>query len=313
MATGHYSRGVMIDNGIRLSEYTGLILAVVIGLSVKNVLLTGLIIKTILFVFKCYDSNRFFNININLKFLRIKELKKIFLPALSFFSFPISNSLTFQGFTLIINFFMGSSAVVLFNTTRTLVNFSRSAIDILHKSLWPEVTLSFGKQNLSLLRKIHYKTLIFSFLLSVLTSLMLFFIGEYLYTAWTKSAIHFDPILFNLLLVALITNAIWSSSNVLLQATNNHKIFSLLYFSLAVIGFFITFFIVSYFKSVSFIPISMLIVDVLLIGYALKKALSISGDSFTGLKSGLYYEIINLPKSISIMIKKERNEDSSIY
>lgn len=296
-ATNNYARGIMIDNLIRFSEYGFLVIGVVSGISIVYILVFGVFVKLVGLVYKFIDSSRFYQLSLGFHFLRKTELKEIFLPAISFFSFPVANSLSFQGVTLLINFFLGSASVVVFNTTRTLVNFSKSTIDILHKSVWPEISISYGKVDLFKLRQIHYRTMGCSILLAIGTTLILFFTGDFLYTTWTKGAVKFDLILFTLLLLALVTNTIWSSSAVLLQATNNHKNFSLFYLFTAILIFLTSLLILTTIKQVQYIPISMLFVDILLMTYVIKKALLITEDSFSHFFAGTLSSIRAVFKS----------------
>lgn len=298
-ATSKYFRGIMIDNLIRISEYISLILGVILQFSIVSILILCISVKFFGLIFKYYDSNRFYKLQLSIRFLRKVELKEIFIPALSFFSFPVSNSLTFQGVTLLINFFLGSVAVVIFNTTRTLVNFCKATIDILHKSVWPEVSISYGNLNLVLLRKTHYRTILFSFLLAILTVILMVIVGPFLYVFWTKGTLVFDSVLFYLLLISLITNALWSASSVLLQATNNHKEFSVFYLFSSILAFLFTTFIVIRFNNITLIPISMLLVDFLLLWFVFKKALKISEDNLIQFKNGIFFEINDFIKFFS--------------
>lgn len=298
IALDKYARGIMIDNIIRISEYTGLMLGVIFQLTVLKILIVGVFIKIVGLIFKYFDSQRYYKLTISQKFLRKAELREIFLPALSFFSYPLANSFSLQGVTLVVNFFLGSTSVVLFNTTRTLVNFSRSTIDILHKSIWPEISIAYGKLNMKKLRKIHCRTLIFTFILVLLTSIVLHFVGEYIYNAWTKNTLDFDKTLFNLLLLTLITNSIWSTSNVFLQATNNHKEFSLIYLLSSCLILGTTFLIVYTFNTISLIPMSMLIIDLFLFFYVIRKSFQITEDSYKGLKNSLLFEFNKISRTI---------------
>ena len=303
-ATNNYARGIMIDNFIRLSEYTTLIIGVVSQISILYVLLLGVIVKLFGLISKFIDSYRFYKLSLGIRYLRKAELKEIFLPAVSFFSFPVANSLTFQGVTLLINFYLGSISVVLFNTTRTLVNFCKSIVDILHKSIWPEISVIYGKNDLLKLRQVHYRTVAYSILLVACTSIFLYFSGEYIYTIWTKNVVEFNIILFTLLLMALITNTLWSSSSVLLQATNNHKSFSLVYLLSAVLVFVLIFLILRTSHTISYIPISMIIADLLLIFFVLKKTFIITNDKFSSFLLGTYVLVIETMKSFMNKTKR---------
>lgn len=297
-AVNKYSRGIMIDNFIRFSEYLILIVGTFSGLSILSILMITVFAKFFGLMFKYLDSSQFYKLKVGFQYIRKSELKLIILPAISFFSFPVANSFIFQGVTLIVNFFLGSTSVVLFNTTRTLVNFCKSTIDILHKSMWPIISILYGKNDVEMLRKMHYKILVFSAFLALSTTFFLFFAGSFLFKYWTKGSVIFDFNLFILLLIAFLTNTIWSSSNLLLQATNNHKSFSLIYLLASLTIFALVFLSISTSHQLIFIPIVIILVDIILIRFVLFMALRITQDNWLVLLTGTKFEIINTFKSI---------------
>lgn len=300
IATGNYARGIMFDNLIRFIEYATLIAGLVLGLTLPSILVLGVIVKIIGLLFKYFDSSNFYKLHINIKYFDLDELKKIIIPSLAFFSFPIANSIIFQGFTLIINYFFGSASVVLFNTTRTLVNFSKSIIDILHKSIWPEITLSFGNNNKEIMKMLHRRTLAISVGLAVLTTLFLGLLGHYIYNVWTNNTIKFDGLLLKLLLLSLLTNVIWSSSNTILQATNNHKMFSLYYLGSAFIGSITALIILKLTMTLSYLPVALILVDIFLIFYVLRASLLITNDT---IKTFFYEMLQDITKGKSFILR----------
>ena len=290
IAVGNYARGVMIDNVIRISEYLVLLIGVIADIPIYLILLFGLLTKVIGVLIKYLDSTKYYKLELSYKYLKFKELKEIVIPALSFFSFPVANSMIFQGVTLLVNFFLGSIAVVVFNTTRTFVNFCRSVIDILHKSVWPEYTLAYGHSNIKTLRQLHRKTVLLSIILIIITSIFLLMFGKTIYLVWTKGSTEFDPTLFYCFIAALLTNTIWSSSNVLLQSTNNHKVFSLLYLICAIIALFTAFVVLKFTDCISYLPLSFVFIDILLIFYVIRTSLVITGDSLKEFTNSFSYK-----------------------
>jgi len=280
-ATNNYARGIMIDNIIRFLEYFVLIVGVAYGFSILCLFVLGVTVKFLGLFFKYYDSSKLYRLTLGFSYLSKEELKEIFLPAISFFSLPVANSLVFQGLTLLLNYFLGGVAVVLFNTTRTIVNFGRTFVDILYKSVWPEISITYGNNDLLKLRQIHYRTLASSVLITSVICIFLIFSGESLYNLWLNQAVKFNLILFTLLIISMLTNSLWNSSSVILLATNNHKEFSILYLLVSIAVFFSSLILLYLTNDIVYLPISMIFVDLILVIYALKKTMIITNDKLT--------------------------------
>ena len=298
-ATNYFAKGVMIDNVIRIAENSVLLFGVAANLSILSILLLGLIVKVFGILFKFFDSRKYYKFSIGFQYVRYNELKQIFIPSISFFTYPIANSFSFQGYTLVINFILGSAAVVVFNTTRTLVNFIRTGIEILHNSVWPELSLAFGKQDKSTMRVIHRYTLLTSFTIAILSSVFLGLFGRHIYLIWTGYKIEFDSLLFYLFILAILSNTLWSSSAVILNSTNNHKGLSFLYLSLTILTFGIATLVVSLSKTISFIPIFFILMDLLLSNYVIKKSLFLTDDSLSGFTKSVFrvYNVFTIHKN----------------
>jgi O-antigen/teichoic acid export membrane protein len=279
-ATGKYSRGVIIDNISRMSEGVFVIISVINNASILNILQLNLLIRVIFLTIKVLDSNKLYKLEINLVYFDIKELKKIILPSFAFFTIPISNTLIYQGFTFIVYFYFGSSFVVLYSTSRTLINIIKSISDIITKSVWPDVSYSFAKNNFKMLRLYHSRICMYSFIIFLFSSIFLLFFSKIIFINWTVGKSEYDIILIILLLVAMLGNLIQSSSSVILQATNQHTKYVIQYFIFYSLGLITAFVIVRLFHNFSFIAIGLVIPEVLLCFYVFRKTIIISNDTF---------------------------------
>ena len=293
IASKNYARGIMIDNLIRASEYMTLIIGIISNVPVIFILTIILLVKFFGLIIKYIDSNKFWKLQLGFRYFNIEEFKAILLPAVSFFSFPIANSIIFQGITLLVNFMLGSVMVVMVNTTRTLVNFCKSITDIIHKSVWPELSLAFGLKDYALMRNLHRRTIFISLLISIFVSIILFFFASPIYLYWTKHKAVFMPGFFNLLLVSLVINILWSSSNVLLQATNNHKMFSLIYLFCSAGALVLAFIIIKLTNKVNLLPIAFIASDIVLFAYVFKVVLKITNDTLLNFWSCILEDVIH--------------------
>ena len=48
-------------------------------------------------------------------------------------------------------------------------------------------------------------------------------IGPYIYGGWTRHAVHFEPVTFDLLLLVILANSVWYTSSVVPMASNQHQ------------------------------------------------------------------------------------------
>lgn len=274
-----FSRGVMIDNTVLIAENTLLIGGVMLNLPIIYILCLYLIPVIIGFLFKISDTRRYIKIDFNIKYFDKKEFYRIILPGISFLSMPIGNAVITQGFTIMVSFVFGNTSVVLFNTMRTLVNFVKTGLTQINNSIWPELSLAFGRNDFYSMKKILRYAVSTSFYLAIAASTFLLLFGKPIYELWTGSVIIFNYTLFILFLLNLITNSIWYTNSVVLFATNNHKTYALLYMISTIVSLGIGYFIVKVFHNISFLPISLFIIDIFSINIVIKESLKIIDDT----------------------------------
>lgn len=283
-ATGKYSRGVMIDNIFKIFEGVFLILLVVFNFSFELILTIYLIIKLFSLFFKYFDSRKFYNTDFSIYYFNLVELKKIMIPSLAFFAIPISNTFIHQGFTLIINYYLGTTSVVLYSTTRTLINIIKALTDIITKSIWPHISFVFAKGNFKFLRLYHSRIIMYSGLIFIGSSIFILSFANIIYIHWTRGKTEFDYVLVILLLIAMLGNLIQSSSSLILQATNQHSKYVIQYLVFNFIGLVSAFIIVRLFNKLSYLPIGLIIPEFLLSFFVLKKTLVSTNDNLLFLK-----------------------------
>ncbi|MCE4566488.1 MATE family efflux transporter [Maribellus sp. CM-23] len=287
------SRGVIFDNLTRLIEVMILFTGIVAKWNILFIVWIYVIPKFVLLFLKYADAQKFFKFKI--KFynnLDLSLLKQFVKPSIFFMSFPVGNAIIIQGYTLLVNKFFGASDLVLFTTTRTMVNFIKTAMGSIATAVWPEFTLAFGKKDYSKVRKIHRLSVAISFTIAILISIFLIFFGEWIYTIWTNGAIVFDRKLMLAFILVLITNNFWYSSSVTLMATNNHLRLGLYYILTSILAIGIARSIVQ-FNSLIYLVLSLLIMDTILSIYTINASLKLTQDSF----SRIYKDITQIIKA----------------
>jgi len=278
-ATHNFARGMMIDNVIRFAENLVLLVGVASGISLLFLLLLYIIPKLVGLILKYFDAKKYFLFNISLSYFNWFEFKRIIIPALSFLSFPIGNSIVLQGFTLLVNFVMGSIAVVLFNTTRTLINFIKTGLSVIGNSTWPEFTLAYGRKDYETMKKMLRISVGVTFYLTIFLALFLAIFGKSIYVIWTGHRIEFDSVLFNIFLLTMVTSSISNATGVVLASTNNHKTLSILFLLSTAASLGLAYFILRITATISYIPVSLFVIDMVLIVYVINHALKIVDDT----------------------------------
>jgi O-antigen/teichoic acid export membrane protein len=226
-ATDRYARGITFDNATRLADNAVILAAVATNFSVTKVLALSVLTKAAGVAVKYADARRIFSWPLGTRYLNRRELRRMMAPALSFFSLPVSNAVAFQGPILAVSYFFGGSAVTVVSTMRTLANLPKSVIDIIHRSVWPELSLAYGRADVAALRALHRQTVLVSVAVAAAAGLVLLFAGPAIYKVWTRGEVQFEPMLLRLFLISLILNALWTANSVVLQATNSHAAFSM--------------------------------------------------------------------------------------
>lgn len=197
----------------------------------------------------------------------LKLLRKILPQSVAYMSFPISNAILLQGFTLLVNRFWGSDTVVLYNTTRTMCNFIKTFLSTILHSVWPEFFIAYGKRDYATMRRLYSKAMKTSFVLSVLISIFLLFAGPFIYTMWTHGTVQFSYQLMTAFLVVLVINTMWNTGGVALLATNNHVVFGIIDMCVTIMALIVAYFMTESFHSLPLMVYSMLVIDFPLIYY----------------------------------------------
>ncbi|MEW6603009.1 MAG: hypothetical protein AB1499_18705, partial [Nitrospirota bacterium] len=128
-----------------------------------------------------------------------------------------------QGLITVIGYFLGSSSVVMFATTRTVINGGYQLMTMINHAVWPEMSIAYGKNNMELARKLHSSAFKATVVLSILFAVGLFFTGEWIIKTWTLGKVMVSPVFLNLMLATLIANALWYASSMIPIAINKHE------------------------------------------------------------------------------------------
>lgn len=275
------AKATYLNNVNKLSNSLIILIGILLHLSLPSITTIGLFPSIIILIYKHYNTKKLFPYHLSLKDKNFTLLKEIIKPSIAYMAFPIGNIIIFQGFTLLINSFFGPTNLILFNTTRTMVNFIRTMIQTITSAIKPEFTLAFGRKDYNFMKQIHRKTLLSCFTLSIIISIFFLIAGPLIYKIWTSDKIEFHYILMLNLAFAMILNSIWEASGATLMSTNNHIGLGRIYIISSVLSISIGFISSKYLESLNFTALSLSICDLFMSMYAVRKALSLTKDNFS--------------------------------
>lgn len=231
-------------------------------------------------IYKFYSVQKIYNYYPKLSMIDRKLFKSLLMPSITFLSFPISNAIIFQGFTILVNKFMGIESMVAYNTIRTLTSFVKKIVSMIQVSVWPEYSIAYGKKDFPRMRMLHRKAFSIAFPLTIISCLLILFTGEYIYEIWTNHKINFDFSLAFAFCLLLIARNIWDTSNVVMVSTNNHIKFSIYYLIGSIASLLISIIFINIYKSVLVFVYAQLLIDIILCKYVINQAMKLTNDNY---------------------------------
>jgi O-antigen/teichoic acid export membrane protein len=210
--------------------------------------------------------------------VKVARFRELFRKGFAFQAFPLGNALLFQGNLLAVQLILGPAAVALFGTVRTLVRVLNQALELVSKSIWPELSYLFGKENFDEIRRLHRMGVGLCVVLAVGGVVGLAAVGPFLYDLWVGDAIALSFTLLLFFLLPIPFNALWLTSSTVLMACNRHEGLAKRYIlatGLAAVGCAV----LTWLLGIRGAAFSTVIADLILIPYVLHHALTLSRDA----------------------------------
>ncbi len=222
------------------------------------------------------------------KHARWSELERMSGPAFSFMGFPLGNALNLQGSTMAINYALGPLDVVIFSTARTVSRVALQMIQMVNNTVWPEISLAHGANNIELIRTLHRRAcqIALGFSVFVVTIMMLF--GPWFLHRWTHGKVPPSPGLLAILLLVVVVYSLWSTSATLHQATNRHQRLAAWYAVATAVTVVLTYLSAKYFGLYA-AAASLLLSEVVMNFYVLPESLHMAHDTLGGFTASLFH------------------------
>lgn len=150
------------------------------------------------------------------------ELQRLLKPALANISLPLAQAVNIQGMVLVVGTVLGPLAVVVFATLRTLTRLALQGVTTVSNALEPELAFAWGARDKPLLRRLYMYGIGYSFWLSLVAAVALYFLGTWILVIWTHDKVAMNVVLFDWLLLSCVIGAFWYSGLILRKAANLH-------------------------------------------------------------------------------------------
>jgi O-antigen/teichoic acid export membrane protein len=223
-SVGKYAYGTMAKNLVTLASFSGIMIAVVLGAGPRWAALVYFLVNGVGTLVLWILLRRTISwIRIGTQHATSAAIRKLTSPAISYMSFPVANAVVLQGILLIIGAQMGSVAVVVFSTARTISRSTIQVMQLINASVWPEMSVALGRGDLNLARRLHRHSCQASIALCLGISLVVVLFGNAAWRTWTVGKISTDPVLLYIMLVQLLVSSLWFTSSVVQVSINKHQ------------------------------------------------------------------------------------------
>jgi O-antigen/teichoic acid export membrane protein len=208
----------------------------------------------------------------------LQTFRELLTPGLAFVAFPIGQALSLQGFTIVIGATLGTVAVVVFSTTRTVTRVALQAMGSINLAIWPELSRSVGSGRLVEARAILRRSVQLALASSLSLVLGLALFGVAIIRWWTHGLVDPPVLLLFILLLVIVANSTWYTLSSVLGATNRHKRLAVVYLSGTTVALLAAFPLSSAF-GLEGAAMALLAIDVAMVAYVFHTALRVVDDA----------------------------------
>jgi O-antigen/teichoic acid export membrane protein len=291
----------MIENTVRFFEVLILFAGIWCEINIVIIVAAYLVPVCISIVYKHIYVRRWFKLRFSFKLVDLPLLKTFVKPSVAFVLMPLGYAASNQGMIFVVNALLGPVILVVFTTTRTLVNFLRAVMNLLAWSIYPEISVAYGKKNLPVISGLYHRSFIIAFVLSLCCVVLLIFFGEPIYLIWTKHAMSFEPVFFYGMLIVLLVSCLWNITSMVLLSTNNHSSFTVAFLLTQLAGVGMTYVALIVYPDIAVVPIMLFVEEAFLLWFVMKEASKLLDSNFGIFRKEILREVKFIIKNIGKM------------
>lgn len=224
---------IIITLAKNIFEFSIIIILLSVGYSL-NIVAMGIFLNSLVIMILI-----FFLIELNIQKIKDyvpnkKIINLIIKPSAGFSLLTISELILNHGFIYIAKIFFSSNFLILWNTSRTLVNYIRSFQGLITSSVLPSLNVYFSQGKKSDFRALYKKTNLIVFFLTLILVSLIFILKEYIWISWLGDSLVINKELIDYLLIGVLLSSFWIVKTTLIVAINKHLQYSFIYFCSAV-------------------------------------------------------------------------------
>lgn len=207
-----------------------------------------------------------------------KTIRMFTLPSLAFMAFPLGQAMGLQGTLIVIGAVLGPPAVVVFNTVRMLSRYTVHLTVTFARIGSPEIAYAYGRGDMTLVRQVHWQVCRLGFWAAFLACGFLAIATPWILAIWTQGQVTPWPGVYLTLLAAVLLWAGHTLAANVLQATNNHQRFAVVFLLVGIAGLALAIPLTSLF-SLPGAALASLLVEFALLAYVLPRAARFGGGT----------------------------------
>jgi O-antigen/teichoic acid export membrane protein len=279
---------IVVDNLSRLGSLIVMFFGIYLGMSIINMLILFILPDLFGVFYKHFSAKKSFDSGFSLSNFDKEVLKSIVKPSLAFMFFPLGQAISSQGMVFVVNSLLGGTVLVVFTTTRTLVNFLRQVVNMLSTSINPEICAAYGRNDYKTILNIYNRSLVITFVTTLGCIFFLVITGKFIYTEWTKHEILFNYSFFVGMLFVLLISCLTGLSSVIPLSTNTHVRFTTAFLLSQAAGVVLCYISLKIYPEMNFIPLALGVTETALFIYTLKGNNRFLSINFTEMYFGLW-------------------------
>lgn len=229
-----------------LSIAMGLIV-LLLGYGIVEFALSQFLVTVVFILFYWVKGKQVIGLFQDFNGVKDKEiLRGITKKGLSYLMLPVWQIIYFQGTTFVVRIVLGPEAVAIFNTTRTLSRSVNQILYLVEPTVFPELQIQIGKENWKMAQKIFRISLIGVFLISFVGFIFLGLFGLWFYNIWTQNQLEVPKAMWNIMISAMLFNALWYITEMVFRAVNEPRLMGLFGLASAIVSVLLTYVLSNY-------------------------------------------------------------------
>lgn len=218
-ASGNYPLGILWSSFTRIAEFAALALALAWSGSLPAAAIAMALTRAAcnMLIFARLKKARLIGPFTNGS---LAPLRGILRAAAGSLCLAITSLLQVQLPITLVGFLTNGAEVASFAAMRTIVNVGFQLVNLLNGSLIPSMARSHGRRSATQLRYLNRLAAALASMAGVAAACILFAIGPWLFSVWTRGQLAFDKATFVILLVNLIATSIWYGNAAVAVALN---------------------------------------------------------------------------------------------